>query len=125
MDEHQPSHYHEVLDELAVHHRELRGYIGDVLSAYAGLHRAAMADGAVSSRMKELIALAVAITRECDGCISSHARGAARRGATPEEVAEAIGVAVLLNGGPGTVFGPRAWAAYREFADGAAPVDGG
>lgn len=46
----------------------------------------------------------------------AHAEGAARAGATPEEVAEAIGVAILMNGGPATVFGPRAFAAFREFA---------
>jgi AhpD family alkylhydroperoxidase len=109
-------HYHELLDDLHEPYRELRDPIGDVLSAYAGLNRAAMADGAISRRVKELIALAVAITRECDGCIASHARSSARQGATPQEVAEAIGVAIMMNGGPGTVWGPRAWAAYQEFS---------
>lgn len=56
------------------------------------------------------------MTRECDGCVHAHARGAARRGATAQEVAEALGVAILLNGGPGTVWGPRAYAAFQEFA---------
>ncbi len=57
------------------------------------------------------------MAKQCDGCIASHARGAARHGATADEVAEALGVAVLLNGGPGTVHAPRAFAAFREFAD--------
>jgi alkylhydroperoxidase/carboxymuconolactone decarboxylase family protein YurZ len=35
---------------------------------------------------------------------------------TAEEVAEALGVAILMNGGPGTVHAPRAFAAYEEFA---------
>jgi AhpD family alkylhydroperoxidase len=69
------------------------------------------------ARMKELVALAVAITRECDGCISAHARGAARRGATLAEVTEMIGVAIVMNAGPSTVWGPRALAAFHEFAD--------
>jgi AhpD family alkylhydroperoxidase len=86
------------------------------MSAYHALGTAAMSDGVLSARTKELIALAVSITRECDGCIVAHARGAARRGATRQEVAEAIGVAINLNGGPGTVWGPRALAAYDEFA---------
>lgn len=110
------SHYHDVLSEVGTPYRELRGPIGDVLSAYAGLHRAAMAEGALSQATKELVALAIAITRQCDGCIANHARGAVRRGATAQEVAEAIGVAVMMNGGPATVYGPRAWAAYQEFA---------
>ncbi|MBV9935824.1 MAG: carboxymuconolactone decarboxylase family protein, partial [Actinobacteria bacterium] len=51
-----------------------------------------------------------------------HAKAAARRGATPEEVAEALGVALLMDGGSATVYAPRAWDAYREFA-GRAPSE--
>ena len=77
---------------------------------------AAFAEGALPAKVKELIALSIAITRECDGCIASHARGAARRGASRQEVAEMIGVAISMNGGPGTVWGPRALAAFDEFS---------
>ncbi len=108
-------HPNEVLGELRQPARDLREQIPDVIGAYASMQRAAMADGALSSKVKELIALAVAVTRECDGCVASHARGAARQNATEEEVAEAIGVAILLNGGPGTVWGPRALAAFKEM----------
>jgi AhpD family alkylhydroperoxidase len=96
--------------------RRLREAIPGVYAGYAQLHNAAMSDGALPARIKELIALAIAVTRECDGCVVAHARGAARRGATAEEVAEAMGVAILMNGGPGTVWGPRAYAAFEEFA---------
>jgi AhpD family alkylhydroperoxidase len=108
-------HTNEVLGELRQPARDLREHIPDVIGSYAALQRAAMTDGALSSKVKELIALAVAITRECDGCIASHARGAARHDATEEEVAEAIGVAVMLNGGPATVWGPRAFNAFKEM----------
>ena len=73
-----------------------------------------MADGTLSASTKELIALAIAITRECDGCISAHARGAVMRGATESEVTEMIGVTISMNGGPGTVWGPRALARFRN-----------
>lgn len=111
------SHFHEVTDELRGPFAELQGIIPDVMSGYAGLHRAAMGEGELSTKVKELIALAIAVTRECDGCIAAHARGAARRGATAQEVAEMVGVAIMMNGGPGTVWGPRALAAFREYAD--------
>lgn len=80
------------------------------------MNKAALAQGALDTKTKELIALAIAVAKQCDGCIASHARGAARQGASEEEVAEAIGVAVLMDGGPGTVHGPRALAAFKEFA---------
>ena len=98
----------------------LRKDIPEVYEAYIAMTKAVIADGALSAKVKELIALAIGATRECDGCISSHARGAARQGASEAEVAEAMGVVIMLNGGPGTVWGPRALAAYREFA---APED--
>lgn len=108
-------HPNEVLGELRQPARNLREQIPDVIGAYANMQRAAMADGALPSKVKELIALAVAVTRECDGCIAAHARGAARQDATEEEVAEAIGVTIMMNGGPGTVWGPRALAAFQEM----------
>jgi AhpD family alkylhydroperoxidase len=110
--------YHQLQDDLRGPYRALREAIPDVMAGYGALSGAAMAEGALSSKTKELIALAVSITRECDGCIAAHARGAARRGASTAEVAEAIGVAISLNGGPGTVWGPRAFDAFQEFSAG-------
>jgi AhpD family alkylhydroperoxidase len=113
---HEP--FHQVQDDLRGPYRALREAIPDVMSAYGALRAAAMADGALTAKTKELIALAISITRECDGCIAAHARGAARQGATIEEVTEMIGVAISMNGGPGTVWGPRALAAFQEFFGG-------
>jgi AhpD family alkylhydroperoxidase len=95
--------------------RRLREAIPEVMGGYASMQSAVMVEGALSVKVKELIALAVAATRECDGCLAAHARGAARAQATEAEVAEAMGVVVMMNGGPGTVWGPRAAAAHREF----------
>jgi len=106
----------EIQDELVPAGHRLRAAIPEVYSGYSTLARAAMGDGALPARVKELIALAIAVTRECDGCIAAHARSAVRRGATAQEVAETMGVAILMNGGPGTVWGPRAYAAFEEFA---------
>jgi AhpD family alkylhydroperoxidase len=110
----------EVLDELRPLHRELRHAIPDVYKGFGEFHNAAFADGEIDRKTKELIALAIAVSQRCDGCIASHSEGAARAGATRQEAAEAIGVAMLMNGGPATIYGPRAYAAFCEFA--AVPV---
>ena len=107
----------EILDDLRQPVKELRDHIPTVFEGYAALSGAAMGDGALDAKTKELIALAISVTKQCDGCIASHARGAARRGATVDEVAEALGVVILLNGGPATVHGPRAMQAFEEFAN--------
>jgi AhpD family alkylhydroperoxidase len=108
-----------VQEELREPGRALRRAIPEVYDGYRQMHAAAYAAGALEPKTKELIALAIAVGKECDGCIASHARGAARAGATEQEVAEALGVAIAMNGGPGTVYGARAFAAFREFRDGA------
>ena len=106
-----------VQDELRVHTRELRHAIPGVYAGYKELHDAALAAGALEAKAKELIALAIAVSKECDGCIAAHAHAAVLQGATPAEAAEAIGVTFLMNGGPATVYGARAFAAFREFYD--------
>ena len=108
---------HELLDDLTAAGRQLRQKIPDVYAGYVRMSAAAMGDaGELPARMRELIALAIAVTRECDGCIAAHARGAARQGASEQEVADALGITILMNGGPGTVWAPRAYAAFQEFA---------
>lgn len=106
----------EILDDLKEPTRALYAQIPGAFDGYRAISKAVMADGALDVKTKELIALAIAVAKQCDGCIASHARGAAVRGATAEEVGEALGVAIMMNGGPGTVHAPRAFAAFQEFA---------
>jgi AhpD family alkylhydroperoxidase len=108
--------YTNTIDALRTPTRELSEAIPDAWAGFGKLHASAVAEGALSARVKELMALAIAVVKQCDGCIAYHAKAAARRGATPEEVAEALGVALLMDGGTASVYGPRAWDAYREFA---------
>ena len=105
-----------VLEELRPLHRELRHAIPEVYKGFGEFHHAAFAAGAMDVKTKELIAFAIAIAERCDGCIASHAEAAAKAGATCQEAAEAIGVAMLMTGGPGTIYGPRAYAAFCEFS---------
>ncbi|MFM1752592.1 MAG: hypothetical protein RL119_1554 [Actinomycetota bacterium] len=114
MDTH--SHGIEVMNDLIPVARDLRHDIPEVMKAFTGLHTAVMAPGALDTKTKELMALSIAVSHRCDGCIASHARGAAKNGATEAEVAEAVGVAILMTGGPATVYGPRALAAFKEYA---------
>ena len=69
-------------------------------------------DGALDSRTKELMALAIAIAAPCEGCIVYHVRAAKKKGASREQVAETIAVAIEMGGGPATVYGGEALAAY-------------
>lgn len=111
------THGRAVMQELAPEARALRQMIPGVYEGFVSLSNAAMAPGSLDTKTKELLALVMAVTLRCDGCIATHARGAAQAGATREEVAEALGVTFLMNGGPGTVYGPRAYDAFVEFLE--------
>jgi AhpD family alkylhydroperoxidase len=109
-------HYHDVAADLRQPTRDLRKAIPDTWAGFAALHQSAMAEGALPTRIKELMALVIGVSEHCDGCVAYHARAAAAAGATEAEVAEALGVALLMGGGPASVWAPRALEAFREFA---------
>lgn len=63
----------------------------------------------------ELIALCVAVTTRCDGCIAVHTQAALKHGATKEEIAEALSVAIALNAGAALTYSARVLDAVAAF----------
>jgi len=91
-----------------------------VVTAYRQLNGALGANNALDAKTRELIALAVAVTTRCDGCISSHAAAAHEAAATKAEVAEALGTAIALNAGAAYVYSARGLEAFQQFEGSAA-----
>jgi AhpD family alkylhydroperoxidase len=91
--------------------RELPGQMG----GFARLHRKATADGVLSSSVKEMMAFAISIAVGCEGCIAYHVHAAVEAGATREELLETIGVAILMGGGPGSIYAVHALDAVEQF----------
>jgi AhpD family alkylhydroperoxidase len=87
----------------------------DEMAGFSALHRSAVADRALPAQTRELIALGIAIASHCEGCIAYHVHDALRAGASPDEVLDAIGVAIMMGGGPGAVYGAEAVAALEQF----------
>lgn len=122
--------------ELQLRARGLREALPEAMAGFSRLHRAALEPGALDLPTKELIALAIAVTVRCEGCVSFHLADALRAGASRAQIVEALGVAVLMGGGPAVVTGAEALATldaleaspklWMRPADGAAaPVAGG
>jgi AhpD family alkylhydroperoxidase len=84
----------------------------DTVKGYGTLGAAGRTTGHLDAKTHELIAIAVAITLRCDGCITVHTEAARKLGATPEEIAEALGVAVSVNAGAAIVYSTRVLDAY-------------
>ncbi|KAF1052530.1 MAG: hypothetical protein GAK43_01866 [Stenotrophomonas maltophilia] len=85
-----------------------------MLQAYQALETAAAEGDALDAKTRELIALAVAITTRCDGCIGVHAEAARKAGASEAEVAQTLATAISLNAGAAYVYSLRALEAFEQ-----------
>ena len=84
-----------------------RSAMPEVFKGFAGLHQATMKAGHLSVVEKELIAMGIGLALRCENCIYAHVAAALRGGATREQILEAAGVAVLMQGGPTYTYLPR------------------
>ena len=79
----------------------------DSVRGYQTLSAANAKDSKLGPKVRELISLAVAITTHCDGCITIHTDNALKAGASREEIAEALGVAMAMNTGAALIYSLR------------------
>ena len=86
------------------------------MQGFAAMAGGAMAEGAISEKHKELIALGISVSQRCAGCIGFHVKALRRLGATQAEFEEALGVAVYMGGGPALMYAAEALQAWAEFA---------
>jgi AhpD family alkylhydroperoxidase len=92
----------------------------DTVRGYGLLGGAGEKTGHLDAKTRELMALAVAASLRCDGCIAVHATAARKHGAGKEDIAEALGVAVSVNAGAALVYSMRTLDAFDATSDGQA-----
>ncbi len=83
----------------------LKSLTPEAMGAFEALDKAALADGAIPRKYKELMALAVALTTQCPYCLEVHREAAKKAGATEQEIAETVFVAVALRAGAALTHG--------------------
>ena len=88
-----------------------------LIAAFQSLNASQNGNGALDAKTRELIALAVAVSTRCDGCIAAHANAAVQAGATEAELADALGTAMSLNTGAAYVYSIRALEAFQQFSN--------
>jgi AhpD family alkylhydroperoxidase len=97
--------------------RLLRDALPEPMKAFSALAQSATATATLDTKTKELMALAISIAIQCDGCVAIHTKLAHRHGASRQEIAETIALAVYMGGGPASVYGAVAMRAYDQFSD--------
>lgn len=103
--------YQHLQERLAQLGRELPG----PMSGFARLHKKAVEGGALDTKTKELMALAISICVQCEGCIAYHTHDAIQAGATRAELLETIGLAIMMGGGPASIYAVHAMDAIDQF----------
>ena len=88
----------------------------EALQGFGQLARAAMAEGAISMKHKELMALAIGITQRCSGCVGFHVKALVKLGCTRQELEEMLAVCVYMGGGPALMYAAEALKAWDEFS---------
>jgi AhpD family alkylhydroperoxidase len=112
-----PSRYfHDLTKGVSHNLGYLRSELPDVMKGFNDLGKAASRDGALDEKTKELIAVALGVASHCDACIGFHVRSLVRLGGTKRELAEALGMAVYMGGGPSLMYAASALAAMDDFS---------
>jgi AhpD family alkylhydroperoxidase len=109
--------YKDITQDINHYLAKMRKEIPDVMNGFSNLAQAALKDGALSQKTKEMIALAIGITSHCDGCIGFHVKALIKLGITREEFLEVLGMTTYMGGGPNLMYAADALRAYEEFTN--------
>jgi AhpD family alkylhydroperoxidase len=106
--------WNEYRKQLTAEVKEIGPLSPDTIKGYMALSAAGQKADLLGGKVRELIALAVAVSLRCDGCIAVHTEAAIKQGATREEIVEALGVATAVNAGATLVYSARVMDAFKE-----------
>ncbi len=108
--------FNQITKDINIQLGKMRKEIPDVLTAFSALSQAATKDGALDKKTKELIAMAIAVAKQCPGCIGFHSQALVKYQASREELLETLGMAVYMGGGPSLMYAAEALEAFEEFS---------
>lgn len=109
-----------LIQNINTHLAPFRKSQAEAMQGFAQLAKASMAEGSISAKHKELIALAIGITQHCSGCIGFHVKALLKLGCSRQELEEMLTICVYMGGGPALMYSAEALAAYDAMAQPAA-----
>jgi len=109
--------YPELTKSISDNLKVLRKDISDTMSGFSAMAQAAIKDGALDKKTKELIALAIGVSSRCDGCIGFHVEALVKLGVTREEIEETLGMAIYMGGGPSLMYAADAMLAFEQYKE--------
>ena len=88
----------------------------EVANGFMSMHQSIEKDSALTAKEKEFIALGIAISDRCEGCIAAHIGSLLELGVTKDEIIDVISVAIVMGGGPSITYGGVAYQAFEEMS---------
>lgn len=88
----------------------------ELMQSFRGMSHAATKTNVLDEKTKELIALAIGVAKQCDGCIGFHVKKLVKLGATKEELVDMLNVAVYMGGGPALMYAADTMLAFEQFS---------
>jgi AhpD family alkylhydroperoxidase len=107
--------YKEIIGDISAYSKELHKLIPDTMAGFTSMAKAATQTKVIDEKTKEMIALALGVAAHCDGCLGYHTKALARLGASREEVAEVLGMAIYMGGGPSLMYAAEALRSFDQF----------
>ena len=107
--------YKEIIGDITAYSKELHKLIPDTMAGFGAMAKGALQTKALDEKTKEMIALALGVAAHCDGCLGYHTKALARLGASREEVAEVLGMAIYMGGGPSLMYAADALRSFDQF----------
>lgn len=111
-----PKNYLDITSSVSKSLKVLRADQPGLMKGFGALSEAALADGVLDKKTKELIALCIGVAGHCDACIGFHMKALVKLDATRSEIEEALGVAVYMGGGPSLMYAADALAAFEQLS---------
>ena len=108
--------YKSIIADIGAYSKELHNLIPETMAGFSSMAKAAIQTKVIDEKTKEMIALALGVASHCDGCLGYHTKALARLGATREEVAEVLGMAIYMGGGPSLMYAADALRAFDQFS---------
>ena len=101
---------------LSIQLAKMRKEMPEFMAGFSAMAQAATKSGVLDKKAKELIAMALAVANQCEGCIGFHSQTLVKLNTSREELLETLSMAVYMGGGPSLMYAAEALEAFEEFS---------
>lgn len=108
--------YKAKIQEMRGEIRVMNKLIPQTAAAFGELSKAAKDNGVLSVKEKEYVALGIAIAQRCEPCVNFHVEALMKAGASREELADVLSMAIQMGGGPALMYAAHALACWDELS---------